>query len=209
MPSSFEPLFGGARTPAAFADAAPGWLSAFAARGTGFAGDSRFAGADAVPDRADTLHLPEELAAAHADGVAAGRAELAAELAATDEARSGLALSLARLDDQLGETLVSRLSHVVAALCEATMAPFAIDPDSLQRRCVLAAARVGDGIIDASLRLHPDDVALLDRGFASTWHILPDAGLERGSVVFDMAEGVIEDGPAQWRAGLAEALLQC
>jgi flagellar assembly protein FliH len=89
------------------------------------------------------------------------------------------------------------------------MAPYAIDPASLQRRCVAAAARVGEGIIDASLRLHPADIALLDRGFASTWHIVPDAGLERGSVVFDTAEGAIEDGPAQWRMALDEALLQC
>ena len=213
MPSLFEPLFQPlftSATPAQPASDGPAWLGLLAARGGGdFAGDARFMAAAPEPQAPETLHLPEELDAAYADGMAAGRAALAAELAADDSARAGLAMALARLDTQLGETLADRLSQVVAALCEATMAPFAIDPASLQRRCVLAAAKVGEGIIDATLRLNPADIALLDPGFASTWHILPDPGLERGSVVFDMAEGVIEDGPAQWRAALAEALLQC
>lgn len=208
MPSSFEPLF--AAAPAQ--GAAPGWMVALAggpnaAKG-GFASDPRFGGGGIVPAQ-DSLHDRAELDAAYAEGFAAARAEAEAEAAASNAARAGLALSLSKLDDSLGEVLAQRLAQAVAALCEGTMAPFAIDPDSLQRRCVTAAARVGEGIIDASLRLHPADIALLDRAFASTWHIVPDAGLERGSVVFDTAEGAIEDGPAQWRMALEEALLQC
>ena len=202
MPSSFEPLFGG------FAEAdpaAPGWLAALAGQQAGFAADARFT-PGMVAESNQTLHDREELEAAYAEGLAAGRAAAEAEMAAREEARQGLALAFARLDEELGEQLADRLAEVVAALCQATMAPYAIDPDALQRRCIAAAGMVGEGIIDASLRLHPDDIALLDRGFASTWHILPDPGLERGSVVFDMPEGSIEDGPAHWRAALAEAL---
>lgn len=204
MPSSFEPLFAAAPS----GGQAPAWMAALAGVQGGFASDPRFGGG-ALPAPADSLHDRAELDAAYAEGHAAGRAEAEAEAKANAAARAGLALSLGRLDDELGEVLARRLAQVVAALCEATMAPFAIDPASLQRRCVTAAARVGEGIIDASLRLHPDDIALLDRAFASTWHIVPDAGLERGSVVFDTAEGAIEDGPAQWRTALEEALLQC
>lgn len=207
MPNSFEPLFA-----AAPAQGAPAWMAALAggpnAGMVGFASDPRFGGGVIAPAD-DSLHDRAELDAAYADGHAAGRAEAEAQAAVDAAARVGLALSLSKLDDSLGEVLAQRLAQAVAALCEATMAPFAIDPASLQRRCVTAAAQVGEGIIDASLRLHPADIAMLDRGFSSTWHIVPDAGLERGSVVFDTSEGAIEDGPAQWRDALEEALLQC
>lgn len=205
MPSSFEPLFA---APAA-SGATPAWLAALAGGQGGFAGDARFGGAAAAAPPEDLLFDRAELDAAYADGLAAGRAEAEAEAAASAAARAELGLALSKLDDELGEALAARLAQAVMALCEATMAPYAIDTDSLQRRCVVAAARVGEGIIDASLRLHPADIDLLDPAFASTWHIVPDAGLERGSVVFDMAEGAIEDGPAQWRDALEEALLRC
>lgn len=215
MLNSFEPLFGGAQgspvlEPAATAPAQHDWLSALAARPAGFAPDARFTLARHVvaePDAvAQTLHDKAELEAAYAQGVADGRAAVAAELAERDQARAGLSLALARLDEQLGEELAGRLAQAVMGLCQATMAPYAVDPAMLQRRCIAAAGMVGEGVIDASLRLHPDDIDLLDRGFASTWHIVPDGALERGTLVFDMADGAVEDGPAQWRAALAEAL---
>lgn len=215
MLNSFEPLFGGAQA-APFPEApepAPsphGWLAALAARPAGFAPDARFSlTRTAVPEPepiAQTLHDSGELDAAYAQGLADGRAAVEAELAARDQARAGLSLALARLDEQLGEELAGRLAQTVMGLCQAMMAPYAVDPAMLQRRCIAAAGMVGEGVIDASLRLHPDDIDLLDRGFASTWHIIPDGALERGTLVFDMAEGAVEDGPAQWRAALAEAL---
>jgi hypothetical protein len=38
---------------------------------------------------------------------------------------------------------------------------------------------------------------------------VPDPLLERGSVVFDMAEGAVVDGPGEWIAALREALGLC
>ncbi len=209
-PASFQPLFDAPAEPAA-APSPQGWLSALAARPAGFAPDARFrsavpASAPGPAPEAETLHDRAELEAAYTDGVAAGRAAAEAELATREEARAGLSLALARLDEGLGQQLADRLAQAVMGLCQATMAPYAIDPAALQRRCIAAAGMVGEGIINASLRLHPDDIDLLDRGFASTWHIVPDGALERGTLVFDTAEGAVEDGPAQWRAALAEAL---
>jgi flagellar assembly protein FliH len=214
MLNSFEPLFGGpapAPVPDAAATPAPhSWLGALAARPGGFAPDVRFLpvvpAAAAEEPVAEPLYDKSEVDAAYTRGMAAGRAAVEAEFAARDQARTGLSLSLARLDEALGEQLADRLAQTVMGLCQAAMAPYAIDPAMLQRRCIAAAGVVGEGIIDASLRLHPDDIDLLDRGFASTWHIEPDGALERGTLVFDMAEGAVEDGPAQWRAALAEAL---
>lgn len=172
----------------------------------GFVDDLRFRPGGGPAAAEATLHDRAELDEAFAEGRRAGFAEAQGVQADDDAARTGLTMALARLDEGLGEQLATRLAAVVAALCEATMAPFAIDPDALQRRCIAAAGLVGEGMLDATLRLNPADIALLDRGFASTWHLLPDASLERGTLVFDTDAGAIEDGPGQWRAALAEAL---
>lgn len=201
--SGFQPLF--ALAPAA--PAGPAWLSALSARG-GFSPDLNFAAPP--PELTDEAQEAEDaLARAFAAGVAEGRVAAQNEFADHAEAHGALAASLTRLDEAMQQQLAQRLAETVAALCEAAMAPLTLDAEALQRRCIRAAGIVGEGIIDASLRLHPDDVALLDRGFASTWHLVPDAMLERGTVVFDMAEGAVVDGPGEWHAALREALGLC
>jgi flagellar assembly protein FliH len=200
---AFQPLFA---VPSAGQDGnSPAWMSMLSARG-GFTAEPRFAavGVEAEPD-ADAVR-DEALARAFAEGQVRGRALAEAAFVEESESRAALSLSLAQLDENLARELAQRLAETVAVLCEATLAPLALDRDMLERRCVAAAARVGEGVLDATLRLHPDDVALLDCGFASTWHILPDASLERGTVVFDMAEGAVIDGPGEWRDALREAL---
>lgn len=203
MASTFEPLFSapGGETP----DAGPIWLSALQAR-QGFSADPPFAPAIHRRASAEDEERLAALAQARAEGVAQGRAEALAEIAADASAREGLKLALAQLDETLARTLSQRLAECVAALCEATLAPLALDREALEQRCVAAAAMVGDGITNATLRLHPSDIALLDPLFATTWHILPDAGLERGTVAFDTPEGAVLDGPGEWRDALREVL---
>lgn len=213
MANTFEPLFGGASAGFAPAPAAPAsWIDALSAQ-SGFAADNRF-GLSPADAAAQALELAQaEQDAALAEALAAaeqrGREAALAEMEAEGRIAGSLALKLKRLDEAMQEQLATRLAETVCALCEATLAPLATDPAALQKRCVDAAGMVGEGIIDASLRLHPDDISLLDPGFAATWHIVPDAALERGSVQFDMAEGAVRDGPAQWRLGLREALGLC
>lgn len=200
---AFQPLF--AASSVRQGSDGPAWLSALSTRG-GFTAEPRFAAGplDAEPD-ADALS-DEAVTRAFAEGEARGRALAEAAFVEESESRAALSLSLAQLDENLARELAQRLAETVALLCEATLAPLALDRDMLERRCVAAAARVGEGVLDATLRLHPDDVARLDPGFASTWHILPDTSLERGTVVFDMAEGAVIDGPGEWRDALREAL---
>lgn len=185
-------------------DGAPAWLTTLAGRG-GFAAAPQFAVAART---ADDPCEPDDsaLARAFADGEAHGRAMAQQDLIEQAETRAGLALSLARLDEALARELTGRLAETVAALCEATLAPLALDRELLERRCVDAAARVGEGVIDATLRLHPDDLDMLDPAFASTWHILSDGSLERGTVIFDTPDGAVVDGPGEWRDALREAL---
>lgn len=137
------------------------------------------------------------------------REETLAQVANEDINRAALKLSFQRLDEQLSEQLASRLSEAVIALCEATLAPLALDKDALQNRCIAVASKIGDGLTEASLRLHPDDIAMLEPDFASTWHIQADPEQERGTVVFDTPEGSVSDGPAEWRSALREALDLC
>lgn len=201
--AGFQPLF----PSLAAAPAGPAWLTALSGR-NGFSPDLHFAApAPALSDEAQQAE--EAIARAYAAGLAEGRTMAQQDFADAAEAHGALAASLTRLDDEMQQQLALRLAETVAALCEAAMAPLTLDADALQRRCIRAAGMVGDGIIDASLRLHPDDIALLDRGFASTWHLVPDPLLERGSVVFDMAEGAVVDGPGEWIAALREALGLC
>ncbi len=199
MASSFEPLL-------RLRDSgAPDWLTALAGNG-GFTARQAFGQSKA------TVQASAEdpaIAAAYAEGEAVGRAAALADAALDDTARNMLAIELAGLDGNLRDVLAGRLAEAVAALCEATLAPLALDREKLQRRCVDAACAVGEGIIDASLRLHPADIELLDPAFAATWHMIADNALERGTVVFDMPEGAVRDGPEEWRIALREALGLC
>ncbi|TIX51530.1 hypothetical protein [Alteraurantiacibacter aquimixticola] len=213
MASSFEPAFQqvpAVSVPAADAAPAQPWF-AMLDRGTGFAADPRFSGAaqqqleqEEAEARADAV-----LADALADAERRGREAALAEMANEGAACAALKLALRRLDEEMQEELASRMAETVALLCEEALAPLALDREALQSRCVTAAGHVGEGIIDASLRLNPEDIALLDSDFASTWHIVPDPGLERGTVMFDTPEGAVRDGPGEWRAALQEALGLC
>ncbi|QZH76107.1 MAG: flagellar biosynthesis protein [Erythrobacter sp.] len=202
MASSFEPLLHPR------ADGAPDWLTALAAQPGRGGFTARHTYEEVLPATMPPAEDPA-IAAAYAQGEAAGRAAALAEAALDDAARKALAIELAGLDGELRDVLAGRLAEAVAALCEATLAPLALDREALQRRCVDAACAVGDGIIDASLRLHPADIDLLDPAFAATWHIVADGALERGTVVFDMPEGAVRDGPEEWRIALREALGLC
>jgi flagellar assembly protein FliH len=62
---------------------------------------------------------------------------------------------------------------------------------------------------DRVIRLHPDDAALVAARLPSDWNFIPDATLERGALRVETSNGGIEDGPAQWRAAITEALRLC
>lgn len=178
--------------------------------GGGFASDPRFAGAPAAPPAPP----PEDpVAQAWADGHAAGLAEAQAEAEARrmaeDEARGRIELALARLDAAQEEVLRQRLTATVTALCEAALAPLALDGDALARRVARAAALLARADDQAVLRLHPDDLALLGARLPAGLPVEPDPALERGALRLEGAAGGIEDGPAQWRRALAEALGPC
>ena len=176
----------------------------------GFASDPRFAGQIAAPPAPP----PEDrVALAWADGHAAGRAEASAEAAlrhqADEQARARIEVALARLDAEQAEVLRQRLVETVTALCETALAPLALDAAALARRAARAAAMLARADDAAVLHLHPDDLALVEASLPAGLPVQPDPTLERGALRLEGAAGGIEDGPAQWRRALAEALGPC
>jgi flagellar assembly protein FliH len=197
-------------------------LVALSAAG-GFRSDARFAplgpSRAPMPFEPPEAELPPEpehqdpLAIAYAEGYAAGAAEAQAradERARADaKAREGLELSFAQLDKDLGEELRQRLRDTVAALCEAAIAPLALDEAALMRRIERAVSLLARADDERIIRLHPDDVALLSPRFAADWQVVPDRTLDRGALRIETANGGVEDGPELWRRAIGEALHQC
>lgn len=194
-------------------------LSALAGIG-GFRADSRYGGGLPVtmlePEPAAPLHLEparDPVADAYTQGYAQALddARLHAEAAAQADALAGeqLALSFARLDHALEEELRQRLRDTVVALCEAALAPLAIDEDALLHRVTRAAAMLARADDDRVIRLHPEDLKLVAPRVGAEWTVEPDPSLERGAIRVEGANGGVEDGPSTWRRAIAEALHAC
>lgn len=203
-------------------------LAALAQVPTGFAQDRRFfreLAPAAVPpaepapvpvesaDAGEGVQHDDPVAAAWADGYARGLGdaqEAAAQIIAEqDAARSRIELALTRLDAAMQAELQERLRETVIALCEAAIAPAALDPEGLTRRVQVAAAMLARAEDARVIRLHPEDLALIAARLPEDWHFEPDATLERGAVRVEGALGGVEDGPEQWRRAIEEALRQC
>jgi flagellar assembly protein FliH len=153
------------------------------------------------PDPTETDRL-----AAFEEGLRQGRAEVLAQAKQENAERRKLGVSLRQLDEEMTDRLSQQLSETVAVLCEATLAPAALDHEQLNQRCRKAAVLLGEDLAACTLHLHPDDVALLDTDPGSTWPIEADETLERGALRLIGREGEITDGPQEWRRSLAEAL---
>ncbi|MEQ1499547.1 MAG: FliH/SctL family protein [Novosphingobium sp.] len=179
-------------------------------QGSGFLPDPRF-----CPNHSERqAALPvDPVAQAWDDGYGAGQAEAnaAAVAAAHDSAaaHSAITLALARLDSQLAEELRQKLFVTVEALCEAAIAPLALDKAALAARVQRAAAMLSRADDERVLRLHPDDLDLVAKQLPADLEVLADPALERGALRVESANGGIEDGPAHWRRAIAEALEQC
>lgn len=162
---------------------------------------------------ADEEEPPDPVTEAWAQGYARGLAEAqeaAAQLLVDEEmARSKIELSITKLDAAMEADLKDRLRETVEALCEAAIAPAALDPDGLTRRVEVAAAMLARAQDERVIRLHPEDLALIAARLPEDWHFIPDATLLRGAVRVEGASGGVEDGPDQWRLAIAEALRQC
>jgi flagellar assembly protein FliH len=180
-----------------------------------FRRDPRFAPAGPVPEQpaAPEPKQVDPIALAFTQGYEAGLAEARAEttdrLCADNSARDSLILALPRIDTARADDLATRLRDTVAVLCEASLAPLALDPAMLSARATRAAAMLADADAAIVIHLHPEDLPLVAPGLGGDWTLTPHPTLERGAIRVVGEAGGIEDGPAQWRRTIAEALGTC
>ncbi|WP_408591305.1 FliH/SctL family protein [Novosphingobium sp.] len=153
--------------------------------------------------------LAEAWQEGYAQGAADAHAAADAAGAAADAARHRIESALGRLDADAVTALEQRLRATVLALCEAVLADAALDPQTLARRVETAAAMFARAADERVIRLHPEDLALVHARLPEDWHCEPDSSLERGALRVESANGGVEDGPAQWRRALEEALGSC
>jgi flagellar assembly protein FliH len=181
---------------------------------SGFRRDTRFAPAPApVTEPLPIVPEPDPIdpvASAFAEGYEAGLAQALAEFAehnkANEAAREPLTLALARIDAERAEDLASKLRETVAALCEATLAPLVLDREALAIRATRAAALLADADAAIVIYVNPEDLTLVAPNLGGDWTLITDPSLERGAIRVEGESGGIEDGPAQWRRAIAEAL---
>lgn len=149
---------------------------------------------------------PDPAEEAYVRGHAEGRAQAEAEYENERSHRRALRLNLASLDSAAMDALASDLVETVIALCNEAISEFTVDGKTLSANCRSAATRLGGLVNGCALHLHPADVELLEEGLVQAWQIVPNEGMERGSLKFESPDGSIEDGPAEWRRIIASAL---
>jgi len=81
-----------------------------------------------------------------------------------------------------------------------------VTPDLLAERIESATEMLADSAESALLRVHPDDVPLLEGKLPKTVFAAGDPVLKRGSFVLESASTVVEDGPDHWLEQLAAAI---
>lgn len=167
------------------------------------------AGWDPLDPSVQTAHI-DPLQAAHAAGYAEGLAAAAAASREADARDHGLFATLAerlagaaRIDR---EGIARRLRQTVMTLTAKLVGEVGVSADRLAARIDAAAELLADEAESALLRVHPDDVALLEGRLPATIFAAGDPGVPRGGFVLESASTIVEDGPDLWLDQLGEAI---
>ena len=150
------------------------------------------------------------LEVARSAGYDAGYADALTEALAAAERDRLLLLRLGEAlvpDDRLDrERMALRLRQTVLYLVTQLVGEIGIAPERLAKRIAAATDLLSDQAESAILRVHADDVALLDGKLPATVFAVGDAGIARGSFVLESASTIVEDGPDVWLEQLAHAI---
>jgi flagellar assembly protein FliH len=163
-------------------------------------------------DQAKPNHGPfsDPIAAAHAAGFAEGKA---AAMAEAEEARAREAALLDQVSAALAagahfdrERMAGQLRQTVLHLVSKMVGEVGVAPDVLAGRITAAVDMLADSAESALLRLHPDDVPLVEGKLPATIFPIGDATVARGGFVIESASTIVEDGPDLWLEQLAQAI---
>lgn len=151
---------------------------------------------DPVPAFIDPVEAAH--AAGYAEGLAAARAAVE-EAGLRDKALLTELLDRLQASDRIDrEAVAARLRQTVLLLVGRLVGEIGVSADLLAGRVEAAADLLADASESAMLRVHPEDVALLDGRLPKTIFAVGDAAIARGSFVLEAASTVVEDGPALW-----------
>jgi len=144
--------------------------------------------------------------AGYAEGFAAARAEIDAAAQAQAALLEQVSDALARGAHFDRDRMAGHLRQTVLHLVTKMIGETGIAPDILAGRIEAATDMLADSAESAILRLHPDDVALVEGRLPKTVFAIGDATLARGGFVIESASTIVEDGPDMWLEQLAAAI---
>lgn len=153
---------------------------------------------DFAPQQRHEPAAPIDMEAAQAQAFAAGieqgRQEAIMEFARERDALAQLIRSAEALQPEPSGPLAAVLTEAVTRLVRQIVGEVQIDPAMLKERAESVAELVSAESGPARLRMHPDDIAMLD-GVDLGLPVAPDHHLTSGTIVLETGEGWIEDGP--------------
>lgn len=150
--------------------------------------------ADTAPAAPAAIDAESIQADIFAEGFEAGRRTVELEIAAERDAIARLAETLEVLRPQPTQALAVLIAGAVERLVSQIVGDAPVDAELLRERAEAAAAMIGEDTDAARLRLHPDDVPLLELARIPVARVA-DPSLPRGSIMLETGEGWIEDGP--------------
>ena len=173
-------------------------------------GDKPTRGWDPLDTEAEPTSFIDPVETAHAAGYAEGLAAAAAaarESGDRDRALlTQLAAALANGHQLDRDRIATQLRQTVLLLVNKLVGECGVSAAVLGSRIEAAADMLADAGESALLRLHPDDLTLVDGSLPKSIFAAGDPSLARGSFVLESASTLVEDGPELWLGQLAEAI---
>jgi flagellar assembly protein FliH len=142
----------------------------------------------------------------YADGLHAAHEEIAADSARNEALLTELAAALNSAGQIDRDAMALQLRKTVMLLVTKLVGETGISGDLLATRIKAAVDMLADAAESALLRVHPDDVALLEGKLPTAIFPVGDALVTRGTFVLESASTIVEDGPDLWLDQLAEAI---
>lgn len=155
-----------------------------------------------APASVATSKAPQDdYARGYADGASDVEARMGDDAGAAEKIRAAIAQLRAEPSEELGLYIAEAVSHLVRLIVGETQ----IAPEEITRRAKAAAALIAENDAATSIRLHPDDAAIVGANVGEV-SVIAEPGLLRGDILVDCASGTIEDGNALRLAALDAAL---
>ncbi len=146
---------------------------------------------------------------AYLRGFDEGKAAQSQLMDAESVIHTALKLRLGQIDDQLNDQLAERLRDFALHICETHFESMAVDPAHLEKRIRHALSMLSRATDKPKLFIHPDDLDTVQAFLPEGVPVDADPSLERGAIRLVAATGGVDDGPAQWRKLVQEALALC